>query len=215
MKRKYSGSKDGSSAKRRRYSVGTGWVSPDAMRAPVGLSKIRPEVKAVAGAVATTASTAGFVGPIAQPAQGVAINQRLGDEIKMLKFEGNIEFTVADATNVVRLVIFQWYMDDVLDIPALSDIFENTTYPWVSVHKLSAKTRRKYKILYDRAVALSTSNSNMQISCNLDLTSCRKTEFTAGATTGKNILYYAIVSDSVAVTHPGYTFSTALYYQDT
>lgn len=132
----------------------------------------------------------------------------------MLRFESNFTATVADATNVVRLLFYQWYPDDASDPPTPGTILENITYGWASVHRLDAKVRRKFKILYDRAIVLSTSNACAQISANIDCSTLRKVEYTAGATSGKNLLYYLVVSDSVAVSHPSYTFSTGLYFQD-
>lgn len=185
------------------------------MQYPKGLFYARPEVKVLTGIGASTVSTSGVIATQSNMAQGSAINQRVGDRVKPLRFNANISFTVADTTNFCRYVIFQWKPDTALDAPAITDLFSDSTYPWVSVHRAAALSRSKMKILYDKTVALSTAGPQcLQLSVNLDLSKLPMIEYGAGATTGRNQIYVGIFSDSVAVTHPGYTVSSAFYFQD-
>ena len=173
-----------------------------------------------AGSLAgVSASTTAVVAGFAQPAQGSAIGQRVGDRIQPMALYGHYTFAVADTTNVCRLTIFQWLPDSTYDAPSSTgvDILDNAaSFPWLSNFTVDPKKRRKFIVLYDKIHALSQQGPAVEkADFNIKSKQFAPVEFTqAASTTGTGQLYYMYSSDSVAVSHPTLTLYSTYKWRD-
>lgn len=157
---------------------------------------------------AVGASITPVVAGFQQPAQGTTAQQRAGDKIQPMCLYGNYSWTVADTTNIVRLFIFQWLPDSTSDAPSSTavDILENTgTFPYISNFTADPKKRKKFHVLYDKILSLSTQGPAAAVEKFYigPKKFVAPIEFTQTlTTTGTGQLYYCYCSDSSAVSHP-------------
>lgn len=146
-------------------------------------------------------------------------NQRIGDSISMtsLHFKGSV--SVADTTNLVRLICFLWKPSLADATPTVGDILStsysaNYVYGYKSVDNLREKSVR---ILYDRTIKLSSLGDTYQqmISYNHKFKTPVKIQFDSGSTTNcTNCPCWLIISDSSGAPHPSYLASYRIYYTD-
>jgi len=194
---------------------GSGFASSDRSFRPVASHYARPEVKYLQGSLNTTAAITGTVAAFNVPSVGTANTERIGSKYKVINFQGNWAASVGDQYNLVRLMIFQWRPDSNLDSPSLAKLFEHTSLPHISCYVAEKRARKKFKVLYDRTVATSTNGPEVLVS-NIAIRGDQiaATEIEPATSTGTNKLFYCVVSDSVAVTHPGIILSAVYYFED-
>lgn len=164
----------------------------------------------------------GFVGDLTPMAQGVTDNQRIGDEVRVssIQLRGVVyndgNGVTVDAENTVRLIVFQWHLDSQTQAPGVSGILRPTDLltvaapfaPW------NETNRHQFRVLVDRQFTLSKNGPNAQ-GFRYNLTKPTRTiKYNDGATHGEDKIYYALVSDSGADTHPHVTMTWAVNYRD-
>lgn len=167
--------------------------------------------------------------PFAIP-QGVTDQDRVGDSITygpFLKLRINIangQGATGDIYNNVRVAIVQWKPNTV---PTAGDIFLNDPSGAPGVYSnYSHDKRQMFNILFDKvwttignAAAAGTANTSAFVTGVQDLTislkrAVKHVQYLAGGTSGTNLLYICIVSDSALATHPNFTYQTKLVYRD-
>lgn len=161
---------------------------------------------------ASDVSTVGTMAAIAQPAQGTAYNQRVGDRIKPMQLYGNVLMTVGDHSNVCRFILFQWFPDNNFDAPSMAnDIFsQGASMNWMSPFIQDPRKRRKFRVLVDiiRPTAYYGGPGQALVKFNIPASRMAPIQFTpASATTGEGFIYYIEVSDSGVATHPKMSFA--------
>lgn len=157
-------------------------------------------------------SMAGLVGGIVQ---GTAEDERVGDTIRVsaLKMKGYI--ALGDSQNRFRLVIFQWHPDTASETPTVAKILTTSSTYALGPNSLPNYFQRsKYKILYDKSVVLHADRPEVPFAVNIYKKRMRPVTFNVGAATGRNTLWYLIISDSSAATHPSISFDYQLHYTD-
>lgn len=158
----------------------------------------------------------GTMGAFTMPAQGDSILTRDGDQVVLGDLKVRVTCGAGDATNLVRFMIFQWFPDNNIDAPAFGKILDDTvTWP-VGSPIINAKANRwKFNMLADMTKPVSTNGPAVTFQeFTIPRDRLRKVFFNQGATTGRNLLYYAAISDSGAVTHPTLGFSMPLVFYD-
>lgn len=214
MKRKYSFDDKKVVKKARTQGAGSGFASSDRGVRPLASPVARPEVKYTAGTLSISAIDTGTIGAFSVPSNGTGPSARIGDRYKVLKLEANWNALAGDTTNVVRVTIFQWRPDDANDSPTLAKLFQHTAVPAISVFIGDVRARRKFRVLYDRTVALSAQGpASMVGNISLDEKMFAITDVNS-ADTGINKVYYVVSSDSGAATHPALILSATMYFAD-
>lgn len=167
--------------------------------------------------VAGSVSQSGSISALSALSQGDNINARIGDSI-LAKYL-NIRYTwVMDSTiptTLCRLMVFQDTMS-LGTIPAASDVLEVTGTPpgVVSLLKISNALQGRFKILYDKSVALSAQGPACFITDEIiPINDHIKYTSTAGTDEGRNMLY-ALFICNVSSNLPSLTLTTRLAYYD-
>lgn len=214
MKRKHSFDDQRVAKKARTQGSGSGFGSSDRATRPVLRHITAPEIKYSPGTLSTSATSTGTVGAFLVPSRGTGPSDRIGDRYKLVKLEANWNAIAGDTTNVVRITIFQWHPDDTSDAPTMAKLYQHTTVPALSVFIGDVRARRKFRVLYDRTVALSANGpAGLVANINLSEKMFRVTDVN-DSSTGINKVYYAVSSDSGAATHPSLELSANTYFVD-
>lgn len=167
-----------------------------------------------------TTFTSGYNGDIYNLSnidQGDTGSLRDGDAVYATSLQCRYQIVNADATNLQRLIIFQWNGED---SPAVSDILATvgTTRAPLSPYEADKVGRNKLaRVLYDRTFNLQEpfSGGSHQIIGSFKVSlKKRHIQFQDGTTTGANKVFLLSVSDSSIVSHPIMNVYTRLWFQD-
>lgn len=163
-------------------------------------------------------STAGITAAITAVAVGTEESQRVGDEIRLKSIHVNANILGADATNVVRLIWFQWIPNNASQTPNAGSLLQDTTYPWMSPINETNQKAGLFRIISDKRYQLTTSGSNQGITLTKTFYGRKiprkNIEFNPAQSTGFNQIYCLYASDSVAASHPTFTYYTRVSYSD-
>lgn len=201
-----------------------------------GLLRNEVEVKAFDTTTNSfTVSTAGSVAKLTTVTQGATQVTRVGDRLKKkrLDFKYSIQvgatglIAAADQYNTVRVIIFEWHMDDGLAAPVVANVL-TTTPTNKSLAMYNYDTDHDYRILYDRShVVYNTpiwNGAAVQWNHGPDGTFCNERvqtlelkgdiEFDAGSSFGTGHLYALFISDSAFAPNPSCEFVSRLLFED-
>lgn len=169
---------------------------------------------------AAVASLAGSITPLFPIPQGAGNSQRVGNDITasymQLQWQGTIATT--DASNIIRILIFQWSLDNATAVPTVADILYTGggMAAWNALPHFD--NRDKYKILYDQSVFLeagSVGSSTASVGPRKLKIPHKTMLFNGGGvTTGRYMTYALLCSDSAAVDHPDFQIQARLVYRD-
>lgn len=152
--------------------------------------------------------------------QGVQSGQFTGSEItqQFISVRGKVQ--QADASNIVRMVVFtpsQQGLEQLKNGDDLSDLFYNPPRAIYSAWRPSLVD----KIYKDKLMVLNASTGQndairmIRINQRLGGKKYRFMEgAAAGTTTGSNVIYLGFISDSDVSFHPACEFESILYYKD-
>lgn len=142
---------------------------------------------------------------------------RIGNSIYVRSIQLNVELNIGAVNiehyGVVRLTIFQWFQDTSNEVPAYGDIYMNTASTTgmylAPINSVEARAR-KFKILHDRHIPLSTYGNNAQKVVKFKLTKfpihrLQATTDTDSGVTGniiKGKIYMFVTSDVGALDDP-------------
>lgn len=147
-------------------------------------------------------------------AQGTTASTRIGMSIRLTHLKARTTITIADATQVVRVIFFRWKVSDTADAPAATELFTATGLGSYSVGApiLPVKPSR-FQIIKDVTITMATNWKPVQV-LEHDISLNWNVEYDIGVNTGKDHLYMATCSDSAAVSHPQMTHEFLVHYQD-
>lgn len=168
--------------------------------------------------VPATVPAAGVFHKLSNIAQGVTDSQRIGDAICINKLHLKYTVWAGDATNLIRVIVFQWKDND-STAPTLPDILTQAggtpgyEYYGSYVHD---NLGNKFNVLYDKLIGMNlASGAPKSVNKNMNMKYFKKEiEFVAGGGNGFNHIYMLAISDSAASTHPSLQFSSYLTYTD-
>lgn len=167
-------------------------------------------------AVSDTGTVGGFFGPVVGPDE----DDRLGDVLRVKKLWTRWNFVASDTTNVMRLIIFKWKPDNAVDAPSTASILESARLGLPAINCISSyisipADRKKFTVLLDRCFPLTTSGSNQSVvfTRTFGVKKLGNVQYNGSATvTGTGLIFYLVVSDSGAVSHPQYRMSCVTDY---
>lgn len=189
------------------------------------ISRKKGEAKSYDGIISSTINSAGSIynlwaNDLAGSAitQGVGEAQYLGDSVTPLYITIRGLFQHADATNALRLIVFQCLGNTVPTVALLmqlgSGTYSGQDYSLLSPVKKN--TRRQFMILRDKLyVSSSESDLVKAFKIKIPMYSLQATEFqNAAGLVGTGGIYLFIQSDSTAVTHPNVRIVHRITYSD-
>lgn len=133
--------------------------------------------------------------------------------MKSLRF--GYDLTVADSSNIVRVIVFQWKPSTTLVVPTIGDIITASTTTIATLSQYVWDFKSQYTILYDRRHILSTDFPRIQVRRFINLKYAKKEVECYNATTaGSSHIYYIAISDSTAATHPVMQMYSRLTFED-
>lgn len=162
-------------------------------------------------ASATSISSSGFVTHLTNVAPGDDYNDRIGIMIKAVSLQFRMLLTVADTTNIVRIIIFRWFR---ATTPTTALVLEQlpTGGAISPLSMINVENRRVVQIMYDNLFPLDSDDpikvdkaffkKNMKIS------------FAPDDSVDLGHIYFLAISDSVAVSHPTVHANFRLRYTD-
>jgi len=160
-------------------------------------------------------STSGSVFCVSDLAQGDTDITRDGDKIVLKSMQLRGTMTLADTSNIIRIIVFQWFPVDTASDPTADDILQTTgTFGIVSAYQHDQ--RNQYHILADRTYTLTTASQpyrHWQIKIPFKYVKKQAT-FLAGGVYGANHIHILMISDSAAVADPTCSFYSRIYYTD-
>ena len=164
----------------------------------------------------TTSATTAFY-QLTPPAVGNTDITRVGDVYKMESLDIGFNFSSADATNVIRVIIFAWGQTDT---PTSALVFEDTSVNPVSeltggLNRDSINSGRMVLIKEFHITLNGVARPNHYFRFKKSLRSLKSVHMSGGsATVGRNTLYMAYISDSSVVTHPAIQFAGVVDFRD-
>ncbi len=164
-----------------------------------------------------SSGTAGIAGSgvlyLSSMAQGITDITRVGDRISLKSIEARWDLIFADATNFMRIILFQWVGDAVSDVPAISSVLESTPY-YLSPYNWDQ--RAKFRILHDETYCLdATANPRTHVGhCKVGLRGSHLQFLNASTNIEAGGLFALFMSDSAAAAHPAYDLYTRIAYTD-
>lgn len=172
-----------------------------------------PEVKVSDNtATATVLTNAGVMSKISTIAQGVSNVQRIADACQMRGFEYG--FSVIGGTNVgpIRLIIFQYNLDDAV-APTMASILQNIgALSVVSPYLLDGVDDREFSILHDELFNLQSSSGS--VAKRVFSAVQTRINFNTGAVTTGVGQIYALLTTTPGAAGPVVTWNSRVYFTD-
>lgn len=163
----------------------------------------------------TTVDSSGAVYSLTDIPQGDTDITRDGDKLilKNVQLRGTI--SLADASNAVRIIVFQWHPLDSASIPAVSAIIQYIgTYGIVSPYHHDGRTQ--FTVLSDKTYLVNNvSMPYMVFRQRVPLKYAKKqVAYTAGGSFGYNKIMYLAITDSGTTAHPLVSTQSRVYFTD-
>lgn len=182
------------------------------------ISRSQEKKWAEPGIVTEAISIAGTVSSLMNITQGTGQNNRVGDDIRPKMIKLRLDCTIADATNVVRFIVFRWKENDQFVAPVTTSILDNGLSGAPDIWSFYNKdTSQSYEIIYDTLFcgAGGSSASNLRQFRVKNIPLKGKVKFYSDASTnGSNKLYALRISDSAAVSHPTLSWLAEVTFTD-
>jgi len=139
---------------------------------------------------------------LTNPTQGIGVNQRTGDAIKlkMVSLSCNVTANSGDYFNLCRIYIIQYHPQAT---PFVTTFLEVTGSGAAPISFKNWPTQKDYKILWDSkpfSVCYAATNSMVQFKVDIPLKNV--IEFSTAATTASDHVYLLYISDSGATPYP-------------
>lgn len=144
--------------------------------------------------------------------------ERQGDVITPTRLIMRYTWNVADASNVCRLIVFQWKPDSNSFPPTaiLNNVIDISTLGSNGAPLARyIYDQKNFHILYDSTHDLVDTASNMSVTRTVNVygKKLRPIRYTNGASLGHNNIYAIVLSDSAAAPNPAITMTMELHYK--
>lgn len=155
---------------------------------------------------------------LAEIAVGDTDNDRIANDVTLKGLKANLTLLASDATQILRLLIFKWKENDNFNAPTVAQLIEPGPTGAPDVWSLHTTHSKKSVVwLYDELFVFSAggSASNIIQKRQLSIPIKGTMEFYNQVNTrGTDKIYFLVISDSSAVTHPTMFASWELAYTD-
>lgn len=162
----------------------------------------------------TNVSTTGAIIDLCAVSQGDGDTNRDGDVLYKKSMELQYTIAAADATNICRVIIFQYKPDST---PTAANILlDATNVPWLSAYNLDHK--QMFQVMYDKVHHLVLGADSELQSGRIRLygkkLGTKKIQYDSAGTGGSNKLWMLRISDSGAVNHPAMAYYETFRFTD-
>lgn len=164
----------------------------------------------------SVSTTATIQAGISTPAQGVQDGQRTGDMVELKRLHFNYSFIGADATNVIRVILFRWYENNGSNPPTAAQVLQSVASVESDINHDSLRERKLF-VFYDKKHYTSLNGPNAggkMLSFTQRQLGRKDIAFDNAAITGEGLIYALFTSDSLAATHPSLGWYSRLEYKD-
>lgn len=161
----------------------------------------------------STISYSGACVSLSDIAQGAGDTARTGDQLNVVRLYLDYAIFPGDATNLVRVIIFQWKPIDT-SAPAPSDILQSVGNAYAPLSTYNHDSRFQKHVLYDALHSVDTYHPQIKKKVIIKKFKPNRIQYTAGTVTGQNKIYLLTISDSAASTHPSISLHTKILYKD-
>jgi len=161
--------------------------------------------------VATGVDNSSVTQPLTAISVGTSVNERIGSVVNFTDFEFSYIWRIGDATNIVRLIIYQYLSPETPPYP----VQQETTFGGTTAYQEVDKDL--IKILWDSGPQFMTADFVPQlgkriITIKSDLV--KKARFEEVGNQSDATIYYWAWSDSGAVPYPSLEFYSRVHYTD-
>lgn len=174
---------------------------------------IRQEKKIHTYALAGQMPSLGSLNHLSAIPQGDTDLTRDGDKIRIKSIHFSWGVTGYDATNRIRLTLFQWHGDNVANPPSASDIYQVVTATG-QFGVFRKDTESLYSILYDRYLCTDTYNNVVVGRVNIYKGFRKNMSYLGGTNNGTGQIYSIITSDSGVAPHPALDSQVCIRFTD-
>lgn len=162
---------------------------------------------------ATSVDYAGFVQDMSAITQGDSDITRDGDRVQLMEWTFKWVAEVGDTYNLMRVILFQYIPDSNLGTPLVTNIIQTNASVNGPISYKSIDYVKQIYVLYDRVVHVNTYHPIEINSVVIRKFHDKQMQFT-GATTRTNGLYFMVISDSAAATHPKINYYSTIRFTD-
>jgi len=159
--------------------------------------------------IATTISSTASISVLTNMTTGATNGLRIGNKILAVKIYVKGVIVLADTTNVFRLIVFKWLMNNNSDTPSASEIFTTANDP--SANNVPLKPSR-FKKLSDQHIILDAAHVVQKVDTTIKLND--EITYDPGTNSGINQLFAILISDSSAAPHVGVDINFLVEYID-
>jgi len=162
------------------------------------------------GIVNSTSTITGTYTDLTNLNSGVGQNLRNGSSILLTSIRLSWSLTIADTTNIVRIVIFRWFPSNTVDVPQDTELFYGGSSSFRFCSPFQAVKPSRFKILYDKIHTLDVAHvinaGIMKMKLNFEV------GYDNTVTTGTSHLYLCVISDSGGVPNPSHVVQWTITY---
>lgn len=171
--------------------------------------------------ILTSVSATGATYQLSNPTQGVGVDQRTGDRIRLKKLEFRINALGADLSNTMRVIVWRYSGDTAGGLPSLTNLLapgvSSLVYNCESMYQYEFMKQGQAHIVYDRAFTIDFQGTDAILYHKIRFgrkLGRQYLEYAPGATTGTDQFLVSVLSDSSAATHPTLHFVSRLTFED-
>lgn len=172
----------------------------------------------VKGALSQSASLVHVITSVTDISLGQTDNTRIGNHVHMKNLNGRVTILNADATNVIRVIIFKWKENDTFNVPTAAQVLANGPSGGPDVYSTyNRDSPGNYTIIKDFFFVGNGNSaaSNLIQKKEFKVKLSGKTQFYSDVgTSGTNKYYIMYQSDSAAVNHPTVSYNLEFDYTD-
>lgn len=171
------------------------------------------ELKYYSNSGNVTVDYSGAVYPLTNIPQGDSDTARDGDAFIPTSIQLRYNVTVADATNLVRVMVVRYnnYISGDISVNSVLQTIGSFEAP---ITAYSFDNRQNFTVIYDKCHALDTYNSIQSVDLSLPLAKKTVQYAAASSTAGTNRYWLLVISDSAAATHPSIKYYIRVQFTD-
>jgi len=171
------------------------------------------EKKWINSAAITTSSISPTVYDMTSISTGATIDTRIGNSIRITNIKLKANFLIADTTNIIRLMIVEWFPDTANDTLDYGEVLTDVSSTERSMIAPFIPTKpSKFKIHWDKIIYLDTYHPRESAEFNKKVNI--RVAYGNAVNTGVHHLCLMHFSDSAAVSHPGFNYEALLQFVD-
>lgn len=171
------------------------------------------ELKYYYSSLDTTVGTTASILSLSSISQGNSVTTRVGDRVNPTSLSIRGRVAVADAYNLVRILVFKWNNNNLSDSPTSAELISNIS-SGEAITTSAPLVHKNYKMLLDKTLVVTTDNAARYFKYNIKLNRDKEILFNAGANNGHGLYYVCVVSDSAAASHPDVYLQSRLRFRD-